>query len=390
MGNICGGGARNDRVAPNRPAAAPATAPAAAPAAAASAPPSTRDFVKALKRGDLAAVVQQLDGGAPLEHRGMWENTPLLVACHYGHDAVALELLRRGADAAAANEQGCTALLYACVEGMDGVLDALLAAPALAAGAAALAPPPAPVYSKLTDATAPRTPLHAAAENGFGRAVAALRDRGVATDAAALELAAAQGHADVCLALLLGGGGGGGDCGGALLAAAAGGHAEAAEAIALSMRRAGDGGGDGIGAALRAAASQCAPPRADAAADAPPPAAERIVSVLCDAAVALGGGVDAADDATGATALMVAAGRGAAGAVAVLLAAGADARRADAGGHAAAALARLAGHDALATSLEEAAGAPPRVPEPPPPPPLPPVPTRGASNFLPPLSRPAG
>ena len=99
-------------------------ATAVAPAANASnLPPDqlNRSFIKALKAGDLAQVRSLLDQGVDIERRGMWENTPLLVACHYGHAAVALELLARGASPAAMNEKGGTALLHACVESMTEV-----------------------------------------------------------------------------------------------------------------------------------------------------------------------------------------------------------------------------------------------------------------------------
>ena len=79
---------------------------------------NNRAFVKALKAGDLAQVRTLLGQGVDIERRGMWENTPLLLACHYGHATVALELLQRGASPIVVNEKGCTPLLYACVESM--------------------------------------------------------------------------------------------------------------------------------------------------------------------------------------------------------------------------------------------------------------------------------
>ena len=92
--------ARKDRIAPHgglRPAPS-AAAPSAAPSAPAIAgQPSAvpvdekellRSFVRALKDGDLVRTIELLDTGAPLEHRGMWDNTPLLVACHYAHAEV--------------------------------------------------------------------------------------------------------------------------------------------------------------------------------------------------------------------------------------------------------------------------------------------------------------
>jgi hypothetical protein len=127
----------------------------------------------------------------------MWDNTPLVLACHYGHAAVALALLERGADAAAANEQGCTALLYACVESMDEV-----AARLLQDASTPLSPPAASVYSRLTDETAPRTPLQAAAENGFASGVERLLAGGATLEPDALVLAATRGHEKVCGALV--------------------------------------------------------------------------------------------------------------------------------------------------------------------------------------------
>ena len=137
MGAACSSSSRLDRVAPNvRPppgpveaiaAAAPArSAPAAAPSASAAAHPADaaalrKEFLKALKAGNTVRVAELLEAGADMEHRGMWENTPLLVACHYAHSPVALELLRRGANPSASNERGCTPLVYACVERLDEV-----------------------------------------------------------------------------------------------------------------------------------------------------------------------------------------------------------------------------------------------------------------------------
>ena len=94
-------------------------------------------------QGDAGAVSSLIDQDATLlERRGMWENTPLLVACHYGHSATALMLLARGADATATNEAGATALLFACVESMTEVAEQLCAMSAVA-----VEPPPARLAS---------------------------------------------------------------------------------------------------------------------------------------------------------------------------------------------------------------------------------------------------
>ncbi|CAK8997019.1 Ankyrin repeat domain-containing protein 50 [Durusdinium trenchii] len=61
-----------------------------------------------------------------LEMLGMWDNTPLLAACMYGHSEVALKLIERGADVFARNEHRATALHYSSVEGCLEVSKALL------------------------------------------------------------------------------------------------------------------------------------------------------------------------------------------------------------------------------------------------------------------------
>ena len=140
--------------------------------------------MKALKQGDTATVSALIDADAELlERRGMWENTPLLVACHYGHTACALMLLERGADATASNEAGATALLFACVESMSEVTAQLLARPAVL-----VEPSAASVYTRSTDESTARTPLQSAAENGFRQGVDGLLARGAAADPTALRL----------------------------------------------------------------------------------------------------------------------------------------------------------------------------------------------------------
>ena len=91
-------------------------------------------------------VARRLDAGAPIEQRGMWENTPLIVACHNGHAGVASLLLSRGADVFAVHEKGAKALLYCCVEGLAVVADAIFAAPG-GRERSHVDPWPSPVYS---------------------------------------------------------------------------------------------------------------------------------------------------------------------------------------------------------------------------------------------------
>ncbi len=56
----------------------------------------------------------------------MWDNTPLLLACQYGHCHIAEYLISTGADVNAVNEKDCTPLLYATLEGMKSVVVMLL------------------------------------------------------------------------------------------------------------------------------------------------------------------------------------------------------------------------------------------------------------------------
>ncbi len=381
--SCCGrGGGGGDRVGPHAPHAAvpsPARAhapesqvsvpPAAAAAAAAAVAPAPeaadvhRAFLKALKAGDTAKVCELLDAGADLERVGMWGNTPLIVATHYGHAAVALELLRRGASTSVVNELGCTALLFSCNERMDDVVAALLDDPATP-----LRPAAAPVYSRHTDQTAHRTPLSAAAEAGSATAVGMLLRRGVAAQPDALRFAAALGHAEVVAALLPAlldssgadaSGGADGSHGddvdaveaavcAALSVAAEGGHAAAiAELCANAAARAAAarGGGDALHAAC-ALHGDDAPAHGEGRG-----CREAIVASLCDAGVPT-----SLTNARGDAPLHVAASRGLSGVATLLLDAGTDAAQPNSRGERPVDLARGAGHEALAASLAQAGG----------------------------------
>ena len=324
--------------------------------------------MRALKAGDQPKVVELLEAGVELERRDAFENTPLILACHYAHEPLALELLRRGADATAANEQGCTALLHACIEGLPALTEELL----LQQPAVPPAPAPAPVYSRHTDETAPRTPLLAAAESGFTHGVRLLLRRGVPPEPEALTLAAARGHADVCsllLATATGTGTGTGtataapeagalDAGAALLAAARHGHVAAARVLLSSP----DGAAATPAAAAEAGAvagaealwAVCSLPKAlakPAPGSASSPQAE-LAELLCAAGAPVN---QAAEDGT--TPLHLAARAGHAELSRVLLRRGADAS-ATVDGSTAAELAQQAGHGALATELQPPAEAP--------------------------------
>jgi len=75
-------------------------------------------LIKAIKANDLLSLDDLLQSPeCNLEVLGMWDNTPLLAACMYGHSEAALQLIAHGADIFARNEHGATPLLYASVEG---------------------------------------------------------------------------------------------------------------------------------------------------------------------------------------------------------------------------------------------------------------------------------
>ena len=52
--------------------------------------------------------------------------TPLMAACHAGHERVVLRLLHNGADVAACTETGFTCLMAACIEGRTEAACALM------------------------------------------------------------------------------------------------------------------------------------------------------------------------------------------------------------------------------------------------------------------------
>ena len=317
-----------------------------------------RAWMRALKAGDQPKVVELLEAGVELERRDAFENTPLILACHYAHEPLALELLRRGADATAANEQGCTALLHACIEGLPALTEELLLQPAVLP-----APAPAPVYSRHTDETAPRTPLLAAAESGFAHGVRLLLRRGVPLESEALTLAAARGHAEVCSLLLATATAtatataapeaGALDTGTALLAAARHGHVSAARVLLGSPDGAapavpGAGAGAVAGAGAEALRAVCSLPKAlamPAPGSASSPQVE-LAELLCAAGAPVN---QAAEDGT--TPLHLAARAGHVELSRVLLRCGADAS-ATVDGSTAAVLAQQAGHGALSAELQ--------------------------------------
>ena len=127
--------------------------------------PQPKMLLRAAKDGDAATMEQLLNAGLDIEHRGMWGNNPLLCACAYGSDEVAALLLRRGAKVAVENEDGATALMLGCLEGLVDAIGLMLAASG-PDGLQTLWPEAVIVYNKDCDSSSPQTPLRAACENG--------------------------------------------------------------------------------------------------------------------------------------------------------------------------------------------------------------------------------
>ena len=104
------------------------TVPVPIPKVKAKAKAKPTSLIKAIKVNDVNTVEEMLQSAdCNLELQGMWDNTPLLAACMYGHSEVALKLIQRNANVLARNEHGATALHYSAVEGCLEVTQALLA-----------------------------------------------------------------------------------------------------------------------------------------------------------------------------------------------------------------------------------------------------------------------
>jgi hypothetical protein len=141
------------------------------------------DFLRSMKNGARLSDVEGIllaakDAGQPLEPlvnaRGMWGNTPLiLVACQNRLAQVSLILLRAGADVNHKNDRSASALLYACMEGLEDVVNSMLALGANVDISAVL------VYSPASDSMQTLCPLMAAVRNGHVGVCEALLQSGV-------------------------------------------------------------------------------------------------------------------------------------------------------------------------------------------------------------------
>ena len=133
-----------------------------------------QNLIAAVKKGDISGVTALLDSGADVNTIGMWNNSPLIVACQYGHHEIALKLLSiDSVDVQLVNERGATALLFACLEGSTDVVRILLERGAIANNCNISS-----LYNSQTDRIEPSTPLSSAIVNGHAEIVKLLLHAG--------------------------------------------------------------------------------------------------------------------------------------------------------------------------------------------------------------------
>lgn len=193
-------------------------------------------FLKAVKRGDVAAMTlllqqyQQARPQSPGSHeeegeegnedlvniRGMWESTPLISAAQYAHCDAALWLLSHSANPHASNEKEVTALLLASLEGLVPVVERLLEVVRTASKSPHIDSQVGVVYNSAADVNVRLSPLLAACMNGHVEIARLLLDHGsdvnqkvsiagspgTSGSSTALLLAARYGHASAVTLLL--------------------------------------------------------------------------------------------------------------------------------------------------------------------------------------------
>lgn len=137
-----------------------------------------RNLIKAIKDNNLSLIDELLKEGCNLEELGMWDNTPLLVACTSNKADAALRLIAAKADVTAKNEHQATPLHYASVEGNLTLVQSLLSAGKDSGGEEQVVKMVncglAKIYNRHLDVYGHRCPLASAAESGFVEVCSAL------------------------------------------------------------------------------------------------------------------------------------------------------------------------------------------------------------------------
>lgn len=135
--------------------------------------PAADNLLTAAKTGDIHLMKRCLAADPNTEMRGMWGNTPLIIAAQYGMLEAAMLLLSANADAKVVSDRGAGALLWACVEGSGKQLVSEL----LKKGAD-VDPPAVAVPCPVTNKVQRLTPLLAASLQGSIEIVSVLLDHG--------------------------------------------------------------------------------------------------------------------------------------------------------------------------------------------------------------------
>ena len=129
----------------------------------------TSNMISMCKQGKLSIVLDMIQNGSDVNVKGMFDNTPLIVACQYKQESIALALLKvEGIDIHHANSKGGMALTFACLEGMHDTVEVLLKK------GARVHVPEAILYNNITDKNDYISPLSAAVINGHHSIVSIL------------------------------------------------------------------------------------------------------------------------------------------------------------------------------------------------------------------------
>ena len=84
-----------------------------------------RQLYEASRRGQAAEVARLLALGAPIEHRGLWQKTPLIAAADSGNIEIVTLLVNRGANLDARDDNGWNPLIRASLSGRLAVVKLL-------------------------------------------------------------------------------------------------------------------------------------------------------------------------------------------------------------------------------------------------------------------------
>ncbi|KAH9107607.1 hypothetical protein LEN26_007508 [Aphanomyces euteiches] len=156
-------------------------------------------LLRNVKQGNLLQVVATIPATPELINvRGMWESTPLLYACQYGHGSIALFLLEQGADVRLVNEKNVSCLLLASLEGLTAVVAVVLTkCPTEHLDLQGT------VYNSFTDTNQTLSPLMAACTNGHLECAGLLLEHEASLGAKESVLVAAATHGHTAIATML-------------------------------------------------------------------------------------------------------------------------------------------------------------------------------------------